>query len=300
MRECRPRDTVSKVSPRESTPSVHRPRQSCPSASQPLDAALDQPAVVVGPADAGPVRRASTPTLWDAGRPRPGRACSARFPPRARRARRRRGLRRARCSGSPTVSHDYLTGRRWYQSARRRTRRRRSRTSRWSSASPRCCRSTPAASASSPATTSSRRPTSACRSSASACSTGPATSASRCRSTAGSRSSYPVLDPQGLPLRLLPDADGAPVVRSSSRMPGRPRRCTRASGWPQVGRVPLLLLDSDIAENDRRPARGHRPALRRRPGAPDPAGDPARHRRRAGDPRVHRASPGARSPRCST
>lgn len=59
---------------------------------------------------------------------------------------------------------------------------------------------------------------------------------------------YPALDPQGLPLRLLTDHDGAPVVVELA-MPES--RVLRARVWvAQVGRIPLLLLDSDIPEND--------------------------------------------------
>ncbi|RJO79408.1 glycosyltransferase family 1 protein [Nocardia panacis] len=58
---------------------------------------------------------------------------------------------------------------------------------------------------------------------------------------------YPALDPQGLPLRLL-SSEGAPVLIHVA-MPDR--RVLRARVWiAQVGRVPLLLLDSDIAAND--------------------------------------------------
>lgn len=58
---------------------------------------------------------------------------------------------------------------------------------------------------------------------------------------------YPALDPQGLPLRLL-TANGSPVLIHVA-MPDR--RVLRARVWvAQVGRVPLLLLDSDIADND--------------------------------------------------
>ncbi|MEJ3657079.1 alpha-glucan family phosphorylase [Actinomycetes bacterium KLBMP 9759] len=59
---------------------------------------------------------------------------------------------------------------------------------------------------------------------------------------------YPVLDPQGLPLHLLLDGSGAPVLVEVA-MPGG--RTLRARVWQAaVGRVPLLLLDSDIEENE--------------------------------------------------
>ncbi|MGE2732883.1 alpha-glucan family phosphorylase [Mycolicibacterium vaccae] len=59
---------------------------------------------------------------------------------------------------------------------------------------------------------------------------------------------YPLLDPQGLPLRLLTGADGKPVLIDLA-MPGDATLCARI--WvAQVGRIPLLLLDSDIPDND--------------------------------------------------
>src|SRR4051794_26643423 len=59
---------------------------------------------------------------------------------------------------------------------------------------------------------------------------------------------YPSLDPQGLPLRLLTDADGAPVLVSLA-MPDSVALNARV--WiAQVGRIPLLLLDSDIPETE--------------------------------------------------
>jgi starch phosphorylase len=59
---------------------------------------------------------------------------------------------------------------------------------------------------------------------------------------------YPVLDPRGLPLELLTEPSGAPLLVHVA-MPGD--RVLRAKIWKaQVGRVPLLLLDSDIEEND--------------------------------------------------
>jgi starch phosphorylase len=59
---------------------------------------------------------------------------------------------------------------------------------------------------------------------------------------------YPSLDPQGLPLRLLTDADGDPVLVALA-LPDSAQ--LRARIWvARVGRVPLLLLDSDIPENE--------------------------------------------------
>jgi len=59
---------------------------------------------------------------------------------------------------------------------------------------------------------------------------------------------YPSLDPQGLPLRLLTDATGAPALVELA-MPDA--KVLRARVWvAQVGRIPLLLLDSDIPENE--------------------------------------------------
>ncbi|MBN9737801.1 MULTISPECIES: alpha-glucan family phosphorylase [unclassified Pseudonocardia] len=59
---------------------------------------------------------------------------------------------------------------------------------------------------------------------------------------------YPAIDPQGLPLQLLAGADGAPVLVEVA-MPGD--RTLHARVWlARVGRVPLLLLDTDIEENE--------------------------------------------------
>ncbi len=59
---------------------------------------------------------------------------------------------------------------------------------------------------------------------------------------------YPSEDPQGLPLRLLCDGTGSPALIELD-MPDD--RVLRARVWiAQVGRVPLLLLDSDIPENE--------------------------------------------------
>ena len=62
------------------------------------------------------------------------------------------------------------------------------------------------------------------------------------------KENYPSLDPQGLPLRLLTDHDANPVLVELA-MPDSAQ--LRARVWvAQVGRIPLLLLDSDIPENE--------------------------------------------------
>ncbi|MFI6409964.1 glycosyltransferase family 1 protein [Streptomyces sp. NPDC050548] len=59
---------------------------------------------------------------------------------------------------------------------------------------------------------------------------------------------YPVLDPNELPVALLREDDGSPA-QVSIALPGG--RSLRARIWlAQVGRVPLLMLDSDVEEND--------------------------------------------------
>ncbi|KUF15006.1 alpha-glucan family phosphorylase [Streptomyces silvensis] len=59
---------------------------------------------------------------------------------------------------------------------------------------------------------------------------------------------YPVLDPNELPLTLLREADGTPTRVRLALPRGR---ALAAHVWQaQVGRVPLLLLDSDVEEND--------------------------------------------------
>ncbi len=59
---------------------------------------------------------------------------------------------------------------------------------------------------------------------------------------------YPVLDPDGLPLSLLREPDGTPSAVVIGLGGGR---VLTAHIWrAQVGRVPLLLLDSDVPGND--------------------------------------------------
>ncbi|MGN6576062.1 MAG: alpha-glucan family phosphorylase, partial [Nocardioides sp.] len=59
---------------------------------------------------------------------------------------------------------------------------------------------------------------------------------------------YPVLDPDGLPLSLLREDDGTPC-QIVVDLPGG-RRLVAHVWKAQVGRVPLLLLDSDTQAND--------------------------------------------------
>ncbi|MGD6980967.1 MULTISPECIES: alpha-glucan family phosphorylase [Citricoccus] len=59
---------------------------------------------------------------------------------------------------------------------------------------------------------------------------------------------YPVLDPDNLPLTLLKEQDGSPALVSLP-IPGN--RTLHAQVWrADVGRVPLLLLDSNVPAND--------------------------------------------------
>ncbi|MGX5773062.1 alpha-glucan family phosphorylase [Microbacterium trichothecenolyticum] len=61
------------------------------------------------------------------------------------------------------------------------------------------------------------------------------------------RESYPLLDPYGLGLTLLRDREGAPVEIALD-LPGD--RCLHARVWvADIGRIPLLLLDSETPSN---------------------------------------------------
>jgi starch phosphorylase len=65
---------------------------------------------------------------------------------------------------------------------------------------------------------------------------------------------YPVIDPRGLPLTPLTDESGAPVTVAVA-MPDD--RELWATVWlASVGRIPLLLLDSDIDDNEDEDLRG--------------------------------------------
>ncbi len=59
---------------------------------------------------------------------------------------------------------------------------------------------------------------------------------------------YPVIDPHGLPLTMLLDTDGRPL-RTEVWLPGH-RRLSAQIWKAQVGRIPLLLLDSDVEDNE--------------------------------------------------
>jgi starch phosphorylase len=59
---------------------------------------------------------------------------------------------------------------------------------------------------------------------------------------------YPVVDPDGLPIAVLREQDGS-AAKITIGLPGNDRLVARI--WvAQVGRVPLLLLDSDVEENN--------------------------------------------------
>ena len=259
-------------------PTIHRPPRPAPSARR---RSATWPATCGGPGTRRPrtSSRRSTPSCGS--RPATTRsACSARSAgPGSSELAGRRGLPASGSSAAEPTSTAYLTGDRWYQrqagdDAPARDRLLLAR----SSASPRCCRSTPAASASSPATTSRPPATSASRSSASACSTGTATSSSRCPARAGSRRPTRSSTPTSCRSRCCARPT-APAPRSRSTLPDGPT-WSPASGSRSVGRVPLLLLDSDVEGNPAALPRRHRPPLRRHQRAPAAPGAAARRRRR--------------------
>ena len=111
-----------------------------------------------------------------------------------------------------------------------------------------------------------------------------ATSGSRCRWTAGSWSSTRCSTRRGCRCSCSPTPTGEPVLVEVA-MPGG--RTLRARVWQAAGR-PGAAAAARLRHRGERagPARRHRPALRRRPGPPHPAGDPGRHRRGAGGARV--------------
>ena len=95
---------------------------------------------------------------------------------------------------------------------------------------------------------------------------------------------YPLLDPHGMALELV---DG---VRVTVDLAGGP---LEAQVWlAQVGRVKLYLLDADVDANEPTTRAVTDRLYGGGTGAPDPSGDPARHRRRPGAGSGRGASPG--------
>ena len=161
----------------------------------------------------------------------------------ALRPRVRRGLRRAWSQ----ALDDYRARPRWFDAARRAAPGPGRRTSRWSSGSTSRSASTRAASACSRATTARRRATSACRWWAWACSTARATSARRSTPTASSSTSTPTTTSRACPCCPCRRPAGG-VLTVPVDLPGR---VVQAAVWKaQVGRVPVLMLDTDIPLND--------------------------------------------------
>ena len=126
-----------------------------------------------------------------------------------------------------------------------------------------------------------------------------ATSPSRCRRRRLAAGALPGDDPNGHAARRCCATPRARRCTVRSRLPEG--GLLAAQVWvAQVGRVPLLLLDSYVEENDADLSGGHRPAVRRRQRAPAPPGAAARRRRHAGGARLLRADRAPVSPRCST
>ena len=225
----RTRANVCGCVPSDDSPSAPCcPRRSPPSASSP------QPALVLAPADPGPLRR-GRPRAVGGDRARPGPAARRGGAGAPRRAGRRR---RVPASGSARSTRDlrrYLTERPLvpaHASAATGPRRGDRATSHPSSASPRCCRSTPAASASSPATTSRRPATSASRSIGVGLLYRHGYFRQSLSREGWQQETYPVLDPDGLPITLLREADGTRATGSSIALPDGRAADRAGSGWP--------------------------------------------------------------------
>ena len=96
---------------------------------------------------------------------------------------------------------------------------------------------------------------------------------------------YPVLDPDELPLSLLREADGSRGHDHGSRMPGGAELRGPDLGRPgRPGAAAAARLRR--RGEPRPPPRGHRPAVRRQQRAPAAPGAAARRRRRPGAARV--------------
>ncbi len=105
----------------------------------------------------------------------------------------------------------------------------------------------------------------------------------------------PDLDPAQLPMRRARGRDGSPLEVSVEIAD----RLVHAAVWvAEVGRVPILLLDTDIPRQRSRRSTDHAHPLRARPRDAALPGARARDRRRARPPRPgHRARPSGTSTR---
>ena len=88
---------------------------------------------------------------------------------------------------------------------------------------------------------------------------------------------YPINDWHRLPVQPVFGRHG----QAAHRPRGLPRSRRRRAAVAGAGRAraACTLLDANLEQNTPGRSRHHRPALRRRPGVPRPAGDHARHRR---------------------
>ncbi len=103
---------------------------------------------------------------------------------------------------------------------------------------------------------------------------------------------YPDYDLTRLPISRVQDENGLPLTVTSSC----PGAMLAIAVWlAQVGRVPVLLLDTDVAENAVEDRADHPHPVRPRPRDASASGARAGHRRCAGDPRT-RPGPGRLAP----
>ena len=131
-----------------------------------------------------------------------------------------------------------------------------------------------------------------------ACSTATATSGRRSSREGWQQETYPVLDPDGLPISLLREADG-------SRALDLDRHARRARpGGPDLGRPASAgcrcCCSTPTSRATPSTARRDRPPLRRQQRAPAAPGAAARRRRRPRAARVLADHRRTRRPRCST
>ena len=109
---------------------------------------------------------------------------------------------------------------------------------------------------------------------------------------------YPVLDPDELPLSLLREPDGSRAIVTINLPGGAELLGPDLGGQRRPGAAAAARLRH--RGEPRPPPRGHRPAVRRQQRAPPAPGAAARRRRRARAARATPASPARRSRRSST